>query len=211
LWSGLSGGETIDVLGRLRGGYDVERRDRLVERFELNPRTKVDAYSKGNRQKVALIAALACDVELYLFDEPTDGLDPLMAEVYRDEVRALVGRGATVLLSSHVLAEVDATCDWVTILREGKTVETGRLEQLRHLSRTFVSARTERPVDMAGIGGIADVHVSDSAPWTVTCAADADALPAVLVRLSEAGVQTLETRPPTLEEMFLRYYERVAP
>jgi len=207
LWPGLSGGETIDLLGRLRGSFDRARRERMIERFSLDPRTKVSSYSKGNRQKVALIAALSCDVELYLFDEPTDGLDPLMAEVFRECVGELAADGRTVLLSSHVLAEVDAVCDRVSIIRDGRTVETGLLSDMRHLARTSVEASTDRPVDLAGLTGIGDL-VSDGS--TMRCAVDADALPALLARLSAAGVRTLTSRPPTLEEMFLRYYDTEA-
>jgi ABC-2 type transport system ATP-binding protein len=209
LWPGLTGGQTIDVMGRLRGGFDVARRDRLVERFGLNPRTKVTAYSKGNRQKVALIAALACDVELYLFDEPTGGLDPLMAEAFRDEVRTLAKDGRTVLLSSHVLAEVDAICDHVTIVRAGRTVETGALADLRHLARSTLIATTDQPVNLDGLEGIAAVLHHDAVDGSsgVQASCDAAALPLLLERVSAAGLRTLETRPPTLEEMFLRYYD----
>ena len=203
LWPGLSGGETVDLLGRLRGSFDPVRRDAMLDRFDLDPRTKVSAYSKGNRQKVALVAALACDVELYLFDEPTDGLDPLMAEAFRECVQELAARGRTVLLSSHVLAEVDAVCDRVSIIRDGRTVETGRLVDMRHLARTSVEATTERPADLVGLEGVADLVVDGD---TLRCAVEPDALPALLARLSQAGVRTLVSRPPTLEEMFLRYY-----
>jgi ABC-2 type transport system ATP-binding protein len=205
LWPGLSGGETIDLLGRLRCSFDEKRRARMLERFDLDPSTKVTAYSKGNRQKVALIAALACDVELYLFDEPTDGLDPLMAETFRECVTELAGDGRTVLLSSHVLAEVDAVCDRISIIRSGRTVETGLLSDMRHLARTAVEATTERRADLSGLSGVADLVVDGT---TLRCAVDAVGLPALLERLSQAGVQTLVSRPPTLEEMFLRYYDR---
>jgi ABC-2 type transport system ATP-binding protein len=209
LWPGLTGGQTIDVLGRLRGRFDEARRDRLVERFGLEPRTKVSAYSKGNRQKVALIAALACDVELYLFDEPTGGLDPLMAEAFREEVRALVAAGRTVLLSSHVLAEVDAVCDHVTILRAGRTVETGALAGLRHLARSTVVATTATRADLEGVEGVEVVErsVDGDGSHRLASSCEASALPALLERLTAAGVRGLETRPPTVEEMFLRYYD----
>ena len=212
LWPSLSGGETIDLLGRIRGGYQPGRRAELLERFDLDPSTKVSAYSKGNRQKVLLVSALACDVELYLFDEPTDGLDPLMAEVFRECVNELTIAGRTVLLSSHLLAEVDATCQRVTIIRAGRTVETGLLTDLRHLGRTTVRATTERTADLSGIGGVHDLAVTANALGAdIACGVDAAAMPAVLSALSAAGVRTLESRPPTLEEMFLRYYDQSDP
>jgi len=212
LWPSLSGGETIDLLARIRGGYRPNRRAELLERFDLDPSTKVSTYSKGNRQKVLLVAALACDVELYLFDEPTDGLDPLMAEVFRECVDELTAAGRTVLLSSHLLAEVDATCQRVTIIRAGRTVETGLLTDLRHLGRTTVRATTERTADLGGIEGVHDLAVTASAAGAeVACGVDAAAMPAVLSQLSAAGVRTLESRPPTLEEMFLRYYDQSDP
>jgi ABC-2 type transport system ATP-binding protein len=209
LWPGLTGGQTIDVLGRSRGRFDEGRRDRLIDRFGLEPRTKVSAYSKGNRQKVALIAALACDVDLYLFDEPTGGLDPLMAEVFREEVRALVADGRTVLLSSHVLSEVDAVCDHVTIVRAGRTVESGALAGLRHLARSTVIATTAERADLDGVEGVEVVErgVADDGAHRLAASCEASALPGLLERLTSAGVRGLETRPPTLEEMFLRYYD----
>src|SRR6195256_2916787 len=145
LWPNLSGGEVIDLLGRLRGGLDPTRRADLLERFDLDPRKKGRTYSKGNRQKVALIAALASDVELLLLDEPTSGLDPLMEDVFRDCIASERNNGRTVLLSSHILAEVEALCDRISIIRNGRTVETGTLSELRHLTRTSVSAELERP------------------------------------------------------------------
>ena len=140
LWPNLSGGEVIDLLGRLRGGLDEQRRAELLERFELDPTKKGRAYSKGNRQKVALVAALASDVELLILDEPTSGLDPLMEEVFRECVADERERGRTVLLSSHILSEVEALCDRVTIIRAGRTVETGSLAELRHLTRITIEA-----------------------------------------------------------------------
>lgn len=207
LWPSLSGGETIDVLGRLRGGYRPERRDELVERFDLDPLKKVSSYSKGNRQKVALIGALACDVDLYLFDEPTDGLDPLMAEVFRECVRELHAQGHTVVLSSHILAEVDAVCDRVSIIRSGRIVETGELSTLRHLARSVVVATVDGPVDVSGLAGVQDV-TAVGARFEATV--EADSVPALIDRLATAGIASLEIRTPTLEEMFMRYYDRAA-
>src|SRR5690606_28257622 len=146
LWPGITGGEVIDLLGRLRGDVDPRRRAELLERFDLDPSRKARTYSKGNRQKVALVAALSSDAELFLLDEPTVGLDPLMEAQFQQSVRELVRQGRTVLLSSHILAEVEALCDRVSIIRNGRTVESGTLSELRHLTRTTVTAETERPV-----------------------------------------------------------------
>jgi len=156
LWPNLTGGEAIDLLGKLRGGLDRERRAELLERFDLDPTKKCRTYSKGNRQKVAIVAAFASDVELYVLDEPTSGLDPLMESVFRDYVREARRGGRTVLLSSHVLAEVEALCDRVSIIRAGRTVESGDLAQLRHLTRTSMTIETERPV--TGLAGLSGVH-----------------------------------------------------
>jgi len=207
LWPGLSGGEIIDLLGRLRGGLDTVRRADLLERFALDPSKKARTYSKGNRQKVALVAALASDVELLLLDEPTSGLDPLMEEEFRRVVTEEQDRdGRTVLLSSHILAEVEALCDRVTIIRDGRAVETGTLADLRHLTRTFVHAELDRPADdLAALPGVHQVHTEGN---TVTFSVEAAGLSAALQRLSEAGVRSLVSRPPTLEELFLRHYGR---
>ena len=203
LWPGLSGGEIIDLLGRLRGGLDPRRRQALTERFDLDPAKKAHAYSKGNRQKVALIAALASDAELLLLDEPTAGLDPLMEATFRDCVTEERQHGRTVLLSSHILAEAEALSDRVTIIREGRTVETGTLAEMRHLSRDLVDAETAGPVRLDGLPGVHDL-VTDG--LRVRCQVDHGALDEVLGRLHQAGVRTLTCRPPTLEELFLRHY-----
>ncbi|MDN5654511.1 MAG: ABC transporter ATP-binding protein [Kocuria sp.] len=206
LWPNLSGGETIDLLGRLRGGLDEARRDRLIDRFDLDPRKKGRTYSKGNRQKVALIAAFASDVELLILDEPTTGLDPLMEEVFREVVIEHSRRGGTVLLSSHVLAEVEALCDRVTIIRRGATVENGTLDELRHLTRISVTAVVETaPRGLDAIAGVHDLRVDGT---SVHVQVDESALNDVLSALVEAGVRSLVSRPPTLEELFLRHYER---
>ncbi|MCK9930139.1 ABC transporter ATP-binding protein [Frankia sp. Mgl5] len=207
LWPNLSGGEAIDLLGRLRGGLDPRRRADLLERFDLDPRKKGRSYSKGNRQKVALVAAFASDVELLLLDEPTSGLDPLMEEVFREVVRAEQRAGGrTVLLSSHILAEVEALCDRVTIIRDGRTVETGTLADLRHLTRTSVRAELVTPA--SGLVDLPGVHGLDVAGTRVSFEADGDALNAALLRLTTAGVRSLVSQPPTLEELFLRHYDR---
>ncbi|MEU6789691.1 ABC transporter ATP-binding protein [Nonomuraea angiospora] len=207
LWPNLSGGEVIDLLGRLRGGLDARRKADLLERFDLDPRKKARTYSKGNRQKVALIAALASEGELLILDEPTSGLDPLMEEVFRECVREERAR-RTVLLSSHVLAEVEALCDRVTIIRDGRTVETGTLAELRHLTRTSIEAELAGPPDgLAELPGVHDLRAGDG---LVRFSVDSVALDPALRRLAQAGVRSLVSRPPTLEELFLRHYERHA-
>ncbi|MGW0802670.1 ATP-binding cassette domain-containing protein [Nonomuraea sp. NPDC002799] len=207
LWPHLSGGEVIDLLGRLRGGLDERRRVELLERFDLDPRKKCRAYSKGNRQKVALIAALASDVELLILDEPTTGLDPLMEEVFRETVGQEQRRGnRTVLLSSHILAEVEALCDRVTIIKDGRTVESGTLAGLRHLTRTSIQADLAAPADgLAGLPGVHGVRAEGGRVWFDVDTSDLDA---VLRHLTDAGVRGLVSRPPTLEELFLRHYDR---
>jgi len=207
LWPNLTGGETIDALGALRGGLDPRRRAELIERFELDPTKKGRAYSKGNRQKVALVAALASDAELLILDEPTSGLDPLMEAVFQRCVQELSGR--TVLLSSHILAEVEALCDRVSIIRAGRTVETGALSELRHLTRTFVEAETERPPE--GLERIDGVHGVQVAGAQVRFAVDTARLQDALTLLTACGVRSLTSRPPTLEELFLRHYRDELP
>jgi len=203
LWPGLTGGEIIDLLGRLRGGLDTKRRRALTERFQLDPAKKARAYSKGNRQKVALIAALASDAELLLLDEPTAGLDPLMEATFRDCITEERQAGRTVLLSSHILAEAEALSDRVTIIRAGRTVETGTLAEMRHLTRDLVDAELAGPVRLDGLPGVHDLVTEG---LRVRCEVDHGALDEVLGRLHQAGVRTLTCRPPTLEELFLRHY-----
>jgi len=206
LWPNLSGGEVIDLLGRLRGGLDRKRRTELLERFDLDPRKKGRAYSKGNRQKVALVAALASDVELLILDEPTSGLDPLMEDVFRQVIQEEQRRaGRTVLLSSHILSEVEALCDRVTIIREGRAVETGTLAELRHLTRTSIHAELAGPPDrLAALPGVHDLQVRNGRVRFDVDTADLDA---ALRQLTEAGVRSLVSQPPTLEELFLRHYD----
>ncbi|HUD35270.1 MAG TPA: ABC transporter ATP-binding protein [Streptosporangiaceae bacterium] len=204
LWPNFTGGEVIDLLGRLRGGLDGGRRASLIERFELDPTVRARAYSKGNRQKVALIAALASDVELLLLDEPTSGLDPLMEAAFRSCIEEERQGGRTVLLSSHILSEVEALCDRVTIIRSGKMVETGSLSDLRHLTRTSISAELDRPPQ--GLDQLPGVHDLDVAGDRVRCEVDTDKLTGVLKALTAAGVRSLTSQPPTLEELFLRHY-----
>jgi polyether ionophore transport system ATP-binding protein len=204
LWPSLSGGEAIDLLGRLRGGLDRRRRDDLLERFDLDPTKKARAYSKGNRQKVALVAALASDAELLILDEPTSGLDPLMEAVFQHCVRELKEAGRTVLLSSHILAEVEALCHRVSIIRAGRTVETGTLDDLRHLTRTSIVVETAEPLRALGsLEGVHDLQLDgNEARFDV----DTAQLDATVRRLAPLGVRSLTSRPPTLEELFLRHY-----
>jgi ABC-2 type transport system ATP-binding protein len=206
LWPNLSGGEIIDLLGRLRGGQDAERRAELLERFELDPKKKGRAYSKGNRQKVALIAALASDAELLILDEPTSGLDPLMEEVFQQCVQDERESGRTVLLSSHILSEVEALCDRVSIIRDGRTVETGSLADLRHLTRTSISVELAHPPN--GLASLPGVHDAKIDGRRVSFEVDTARLDEVLAHLTAAGVRSLISRPPTLEELFLRHYEK---
>jgi ABC-2 type transport system ATP-binding protein len=204
LWPKLTGGETIDLFGRLRGDLDRSRRDELIERFELDPTKRARTYSKGNRQKVALVAGLASQAELLLLDEPTSGLDPLMEAVFQDCIRELQAEGRTVLLSSHILAEVEALCDRVSIIRAGRNVQTGRLSDLRHLTRTSVTAETVRePSGLGTLPGVHNLQVRDSrAHFDV----DSDHLDEALRHLLDLGVRSLSSNPPTLEELFLRHY-----
>jgi ABC-2 type transport system ATP-binding protein len=204
LWPNLTGGEVIDLLGRMRGGLDEKRRAQLLERFELDPRKKARTYSKGNRQKVALVAAFASDVELYLLDEPTSGLDPLMEAAFQECVLEAKAAGATVLLSSHILAEVEALCDRVSIIRNGRTAQSGTLTQLRHLTRTTVTAETARPVP--AIAEVTGVHQPEFQDGKVTFDVDSDHLDEAVRVLSGAGIKALTAHPPTLEELFLRQY-----
>ena len=214
LWPELTGGEVIDLLGRLRGGFDPQRRTDLLARFELDPRQKCRAYSKGNRQKVALIAALASDAELLLLDEPTSGLDPLMEGVFRQIIIEDRRLGRTVLLSSHILAEVEALCDRVTIIRKGRAVESGSLSDLRHLTRTSITAELARPPSGLGeLPGVFNFEVlSEEANATrVHCEVDTDHLDSLLSRLTSFGVRNLVSQPPTLEDLFLRHYQTEQP
>jgi ABC-2 type transport system ATP-binding protein len=211
LWPTLTGGEVIDLLGKLRGDLDSKRRADLLERFDLDPTQKARAYSKGNRQKVALVAALASDAELLLLDEPTSGLDPLMEAVFRQCAEEERASGRTILLSSHILSEVEALCDRVTIIRAGRTVETGTLAELRHLTRTSIAAELAgQPAALADLTGVHDLVVDPGKDGgsRVRCEVDSDRLEDVLRLLVAAGVKTLTSQPPTLEELFLRHYEK---
>ncbi|MDN4598130.1 ABC transporter ATP-binding protein [Leifsonia virtsii] len=210
LWPNLSGGEAIDLLSRLRGGTAdraayAARRKRLIDVFQLDPTKKGRAYSKGNRQKVALVAAFATPADLYILDEPTSGLDPLMETVFASEVHRVASEGATVLLSSHILSEVEQLCDRVSIIRAGRTVETGTLEELRHLTRTEVSF-ADGDHDAAALAGIPGAHDLRAQDGRVRFTADSDSLPPMLAALAQLRVRGLTVAPPSLEELFLRHY-----
>jgi ABC-2 type transport system ATP-binding protein len=209
LWPNLTGGEVIELLGRLRGGLNPKRRTELLERFDLDPAKKGRSYSKGNRQKVALVAALASDVELLLLDEPTSGLDPLMEAVFRECIEEERQAGRTVLLSSHILAEVEALCDRVSIVRNGRVADSGTLTELRHLTRTSIQADLAGPPDgIANLPGVHDARITDN---RIRCEIDTDQLDTVLRHLTAIGIRGLVSQPPTLEELFLRHYRDELP
>jgi ABC-2 type transport system ATP-binding protein len=204
LWPNLSGGEIIDYFGRLRGDLDTAKRDELIDRFELDPRKKAGTYSKGNRQKVALVVALSSNAELLLLDEPTAGLDPLMETIFQQCIQTVAAEGRTVMLSSHILAEVEKLCDRVTIIRHGKAVQSGTLDDLRTTTRTAIAVSTDRPVD--GIESNPGVHAVRVDGDSVHFEVDNAALGGVMNRLAEHGIRSLVSQPPTLEELFLREY-----
>jgi ABC-2 type transport system ATP-binding protein len=204
LWPKLTGGEVIDLLGRLRGDLDSRRRDELLDRFELDPTKRARTYSKGNRQKVALVAALASSAELLILDEPTSGLDPLMEAEFQACIREVRAEGRTVLLSSHILAEVEALCDRVSIIRVGRRVEAGSLSELRHLTRTSITAETSQAP--AGFDALPGVHGLVVDNHRVRFDVDTKDLDRAVGRLAELGLRSLTSQPPTLEELFRRHY-----
>jgi ABC-2 type transport system ATP-binding protein len=205
LWPNLTGGETIDLLLGLRGGADRAARDRLIDAFDLDPRKKARTYSKGNRQKVALVAAFARPARLYVLDEPTSGLDPVMEAVFRAEVARVRDEGATVLLSSHLLAEVEQLCDRVTIIREGRTVQTSALSEIVRLAATTFRVSGVRAEAISGIPGVENIEVAGGIlQFDVT----PPALDAVVAALAKERPTTLTATPPTLESLFLRHYTK---
>lgn len=204
LWPGMSGGEAIDLLGSLRGGLDPQRRAELLELFELDPTKRGRQYSKGNRQKVALVAALAADVELLILDEPTSGLDPLMENVFQAQIVKARQRGTTVLLSSHVLAEVENLADRLSIIREGSIVRTGTLQELRGTARATVHATLEHAGGVASVHGLHDLHL-DGPRLTATVAGPD--LNEAMAGLAQLGMSSLSVEPPSLETLFLSLYE----
>jgi len=204
LWESLTGGEIIDLFIKLHGSGDKEKRDYLIKRFELDPKKKAKGYSKGNRQKVGLIAALSVDSDLYIFDEPTSGLDPLMEQVFQEEVEKIKASGKAILLSSHILSEVERLADKVVIIRQGEIVETGTLDELRHLTRSTVTLVTSGDVSkMAFVDGVHDFVQNDS---QATFSVDNQYLNSILIEASKLGVTRFESIPPTLEDLFMRHY-----
>ncbi|WP_251711744.1 ABC transporter ATP-binding protein [Lactococcus ileimucosae] len=205
LWPNLTGGEIIDLFLKLHGHADIQKKDELIAKFELDPRKKARSYSKGNRQKIALIAALATDAELYIFDEPTSGLDPLMESVFQAEVQRLKKAGKAIILSSHILSEVERLADRVAVIRKGEIVETGSLEDLRHLTRdTFKVETVQVPEELHGLEGVYDLQLTDN---KAVFQVDSDKTDIVLKTLLKYGVKKLESTPPTLEELFMHHYE----
>lgn len=205
LWPNLSGGETIDLFLKLHGAINQEKRDQLIKKFDLNPKKKIRSYSKGNRQKIALIAALATEAELYIFDEPTSGLDPLMEAVFQEEVKALKAAGKAIILSSHILSEVEKLADRVAVIRKGEIVETGTLDDLRHLTRYQYKVETEQ--EAVGLKELSSVHDLQIKENEATFQADSDAIDEILKTLLLYGVKKLEATPPTLEDLFMRHYQ----
>lgn len=205
LWPNLSGGETIDLFLKLHGASNQEKRDQLIKKFDLNPKKKVRSYSKGNRQKIELIAALATEAELYIFDEPTSGLDPLMEAVFQEEVKALKAAGKAIILSSHILSEVEKLADRVAVIRKGEIVETGTLDDLRHLTRYQYKVETEQ--EAVGLKELSSVHDLQIKENEATFQADSDAIDEILKTLLLYGVKKLEATPPTLEDLFMRHYQ----
>ncbi len=205
LWSNLTGGEVIDFFTKMRGAkIDTNRKEQLIERFQLDPTKKCGTYSKGNRQKVALVSAFAADADLYILDEPTSGLDPLMERVFQECVLEAKEEGKSVLLSSHILSEVEKLCDQVGIIRNGEMIESGSLDEMRHLTRTTILLETKNPLSFDHLDGIHDLE-SDGNKYRFQV--DADQLDGVMKQVSEAGVIKLESAPPTLEDLFMRHYE----
>lgn len=204
LWPNLTGGEVIDLLGRLRGGLDEAKKKVLLDQFDLDPTKKGRTYSKGNRQKVALVAALASDVELLILDEPTAGLDPLMEAQFRSRIEEDRDNGRTVLLASHILSEVEALCDRVSIIRDGVVVESGSLDDLRHLTRTSISAEVDHPDSrLSQLEGVHELSVNGS---RIEFEVDSTRIDEIVRHLAELGVRSLISHPPTLEELFMRHY-----
>lgn len=211
LWPGLTGGEAIDLLGRLRGGLDERRRADLLERFELDPTKRGRQYSKGNRQKVAIVAALASDVELLILDEPTSGLDPLMEMVFQEEIGREKVRGRSILLSSHILSETEALADRISIIRDGVVVESGTMEQLRHRTRTIIRAVIHDGDAAAGLDSLQHIHETRFEAGQLTGFVEHDQISAAMAELSRFEISTLTVAPPSLEDLFLRHYDGATP
>ncbi|WP_368858667.1 ABC transporter ATP-binding protein [Oceanobacillus saliphilus] len=205
LWPNLTGGEVIDFFLKLRGGNNKDKKEELINRFKLDPGKKCSTYSKGNRQKVALVAAFSSDADLYILDEPTSGLDPLMENIFQECVIQAKREGKSVLLSSHILSEVEKLCDRVGIIREGKMIETGSLHELRHLTRTNFVVETKEPI--VSLNELKGVHGIDDREKEVSFQVDTEELDHVIKTISQYGIIRLESAPPTLEDLFMRHYE----
>lgn len=205
LWPNLTGGEVIDLFGSLRGGIDNQKRDELIKRFELDPTKKCRTYSKGNRQKVALVSAFSSNADLYILDEPTSGLDPLMEQIFQECVLEVKNAGKSVLLSSHILSEVEKLCDRVGIIRQGTIIETGTLDELRHLTRTKLVVETKQPI--TNLVALPGVHEIEEQGKAISFQVDSDQLDSVVKHISQLGVVKLESAPPTLEDLFMKHYE----
>ncbi len=203
-WGGFSGGELIDIFMKLHGNGNSEKRDELIKRFDLDPKKKAKTYSKGNRQKVALISALSVDADLYIFDEPTSGLDPLMESIFQEEVDKLKAQGKAILLSSHILSEVERLADRVVIIRQGKIVETGTLDELRHLTRTSVTLIANKLERIERLAGVHDFTLTDD---KASFYIDNSEMKELLKKVSRLDVKKFELTPPTLEDLFRRHYE----
>lgn len=205
LWPNLTGGEVIDLFVGLRGASKASRRDELVRRFDLDTSKKCGTYSKGNRQKVALVAAFASDADFYILDEPTSGLDPLMEQVFQECVAEAKAAGKSILLSSHILSEVERLCDRVSIIRQGRIIESGTLEELRHLTRTNVQVETRQPI--GGLREMKGVHNVVETERGVQFQVDTDELGSVISHISQFGILDLQSAPPTLEDLFMHHYK----
>ncbi len=208
LWPNLTGGEIIDLFLKLNHQHHNARTDELIKQFELDPSKKARTYSKGNRQKVALIAAFSTDADLYIFDEPTSGLDPLNEEIFQKQVLALKQDGKSILLSSHILSEVERMCDRIGIIREGRLIETGTLNEMRHLTRTLITVQTQSSLpDLRNYNGIHDFKLAKDVINKASFSVDSDKMGAVMTLLAPLSITALQSTPPTLEDLFLRYYQ----
>lgn len=209
LWPNLTGGEIIDLLLRLNDQKRTQRTEELIKKFQLDPKKKARTYSKGNRQKIALVAALSQEAELYIFDEPTSGLDPLNEKSFQEEVLKLKEAGKSILLSSHILSEVEKMCDRIAIIREGEIIETGDLNSMRHLTRLEIAVETKEPLDgIEQLAGVHTAHFSDDAHRKAVLSVDRDQMTQIMIFLAEKQIINLTSMPPTLEDLFMRYYEK---
>ena len=209
LWPNLTGGEIIDLLLRLNDQKRTQRTEELIKKFQLDPKKKARTYSKGNRQKIALVAALSQEAELYIFDEPTSGLDPLNEKSFQEEVLKLKEAGKSILLSSHILSEVEKMCDRIAIIREGEIIETGDLNSMRHLTRLEIAVETKEPLDgIEQLAGVHTAHFSDDAHRKAVLSVDRDQMTQIMIFLAEKQIINLTSTPPTLEDLFMRYYEK---